>query len=74
MRFNVKKLEAKGFHVVVGKDAIEIIAPPTSQAAWVNVKDMVENVAGVKDPALQEYAMGAFFLALQRAQILEVAE
>lgn len=74
MRFNIQALEAKGFHVTVGKNNIDIVPPPMSQTTYLNIKAVVTGQAGINDPALQDYAIGAFLTALQRAQILELAE
>lgn len=74
MRFNIRKLEEKGFTVAVGKDAIEIHSAPLANTAWNSTKNVVVEHAGITDPGLQDYVMSAFLVALQRAQILELAE
>lgn len=74
MRFNIKKLEARGFHIQVDKDSIEIFSPPTPQPMWLQIKSLVEEQARIKDTALQDYAINALVTALHRAQVLEAAE
>lgn len=74
MRFNIKMLEAKGFQVVVDKNSIDILSPPMSETAYLNIKAVITGRAGIKDPGLQDYVMNAFLAALQRAEILELAD
>lgn len=74
MRFNIKKLEAKGFHINVDKENIDIFSPPVPPAAYQSINSMVEQEFKVIDPALREYVIGSFLVAAQRAQILEAAE
>lgn len=72
MRLNIQKLRNCGFEVSIDKDNIEIHATPLSEAAWQQMRDQIAERIG--DPGLQDYVMGSYMTALQRAQILEIAE
>lgn len=74
MIFNVKKLQDQGFHVEVNNvdGSIKIYAPSTPEATWREMKDRISDRVG--DPGLQEYVLGAYLIALERAMILELAE
>lgn len=72
MKLSIKKLQAKGFEVSVNKDAIEIHAPPVAEATWREAKDRISEL--VADPGLQDYVLGTYLMALNRARILELAD
>lgn len=72
MKFNIKKLQEKGFDVTVSKDAIEIHAQPVSEKTWMEAKVRIAELVG--DPGLQDYVLGSYLVALNRARILEVAD
>lgn len=74
MRFNIKKLEQRGFTVYVDKESIDIHSPPMDQATYDGINAVVKEKAGIKDPALQDFVMSGFLIAMQRAQILELCE
>lgn len=72
MRFNIKKLQAAGLEVIVGKDNIEIHAPPVPEAVWLEARKNIEGL--VKDPGLRDYVLGIYLTALHRARVLELAD
>lgn len=73
MRFDIKKLREAGFAVEATETAVTIYGNSTSREAWEAAKAIAVQ-AGVHDPGLQEYAIGGFMVALQRAQILSITE
>lgn len=73
MRFNIKKLESAGFVIHADKDSIEILAPVAAGLIYEELKETIKR-AEVNDPGLQDYVLNATLIALERAQILELAE
>lgn len=72
MRFNIAQLLQAGFEVHTNVETIEIQAPPMSEEDWRKVKSQI--AVCVNDPGLQDYVLGTYLIALQRAMILELAE
>lgn len=72
MRFNIDNLCRRGFHVSVKDDEIHIESPAMSEAEYTRLRNTITERIG--DAGLQDYVMGAYLIAYQRAQILEAAE
>lgn len=72
MRFDIKRLTRAGFHVSVDEDSITIAASPVAAGHYQALKEKTSEHVG--DPGLQQFVLDAYFTALHRAQILEIAE